>query len=87
MFGIATWRARLVPVGIAPAMVVGGALAFHSGLPPYGLGLGLAVAAAGGWVIYRDRADRPVVATRLGRAPPCKPHAKAAATPTSTPSP
>jgi hypothetical protein len=47
MFGIALLRARVVPVGLALAVVVGGVLGFQSGLPPFGIPIGLAVAAVG----------------------------------------
>jgi hypothetical protein len=47
LFGIAVLRARVVPVGIPVALVLGGVLGFQSGLPPYGVPIGLAVAALG----------------------------------------
>jgi hypothetical protein len=57
LFGLAILRARLVPVGIALPVMVGGVLGFQSGLPPYGIPIGLAVAAVGGWLIHdRHRA-------------------------------
>ena len=47
MFGIALLLARVVPVAVASGVVVGGVLGFHSGLPPFGIPIGLAVAAVG----------------------------------------
>ena len=44
LYGLAALRARAVPVGLALALVVGGVLGYHSGLPPYGTPIGLAVA-------------------------------------------
>jgi hypothetical protein len=58
LFGVAMLRARVLPVVIALAVMVGGVLGFQSGLPPYGIPIGLAVAATGGWLI-RARALRP----------------------------
>ena len=55
LYGLAALRARAIPVGLALALVVGGVLGYHSGLPPYGTPIGLAVAALGGWIIVRDR--------------------------------
>jgi hypothetical protein len=55
LYGLAMLRARAVPVGSALAVVVGGLLAYNSGLPPWGTPLGLAVAALGTWLIIRDR--------------------------------
>ena len=47
LFGIALLRARVVPVAVSLGVVVGGVLGFQSGLPPFGIPLGLAVAAVG----------------------------------------
>jgi hypothetical protein len=47
LYGLLALRARAVPVGLALALVVGGGLGYHSGLPPYGTPIGLAVAGAG----------------------------------------
>ncbi|WP_232668513.1 hypothetical protein [Pseudonocardia sp. TRM90224] len=58
LFGIAVLRARSAPVLIGLALVVGGVLGFNSGLAPYGIPIGLAVAAMGGWILRSDRMDR-----------------------------
>ena len=58
LYGLAALRARAVPVGLALALVVGGVLGYHSGLPPYGTPIGLAVAALGDWLIHGDRGTR-----------------------------
>jgi hypothetical protein len=58
LFAITSWRARAVPVWIALAIAVGGVLGFNSGMPPYGVPIGLAVAALGVWLIRADRAAR-----------------------------
>jgi len=55
LYGLAALRARAIPVGLALALVVGGVLGYHSGLPPYGTPIGLAVAALGYWLIHQDR--------------------------------
>ena len=46
LFGIALLRTRVVPVAVPPGWSsAGGVLGFQSGLPPFGIPLGLAVAA------------------------------------------
>jgi hypothetical protein len=56
LFGIASLRAQVYPAAAALALAAGGLIAFQSGFPPYGVPLGLAVAALGGWLIRSDRA-------------------------------
>ena len=51
LFGIALLRTRVVPVAVSLGVVVGGVLGFQSGLPPFGIPLGLAVAAVGAALI------------------------------------
>lgn len=58
LYGLATLRAKAVPVALSVALVVGGVLGYNSGLPPYGTPIGLAVAALGGWLVRRDRTAR-----------------------------
>ena len=73
-FGIAVLRARVVPVAIPVALVIAGALGYQSGLSPYGVPIGLAVAALGAGLIppataparCRPRGD-DVDATALAR--------------------
>jgi hypothetical protein len=60
LFGIAVLRARIVPPVLPLAIVLGGLIGFQSGLPPYGVPIGLAVAALGGWLIHIGRAAQPV---------------------------
>ncbi len=57
LFGIALLRARVGPVLIPVAIIIAGALGYQSGLPPYGVPIGLAVAALGAHLLH---ADRPV---------------------------
>jgi hypothetical protein len=57
LFGVALLRARVGPVLIPVAIIVAGALGFRSGLPPYGVPIGIAVAALGAQLIH---AGRPV---------------------------
>ena len=68
MFGVALLRARVVPAALAVGVVVGGALGFRSGLPPFGIPIGLAVAAVGVALVRStapvpeaERAQRPRV--------------------------
>jgi hypothetical protein len=56
LFGLASLRAQVYPAAAALALAAGGLVAFQSGFPPYGVPLGLAVAALGGWLIRSDRA-------------------------------
>jgi hypothetical protein len=58
LYGLATLRAKALPVALSVALVVGGLLGFRSGLPPYGTPIGLAVGALGGWLVHQDRAAR-----------------------------
>ena len=64
LYGVAL--RRTVPVALWIGLVVGGVLGYHSGLPPYGTPIGLAVAALGGWLIHRDRLT-------TSAAPPSRP--------------
>lgn len=63
MFGIALLRARIVPPVLAVGVIVAGALGFRSGLPPFGIPIGLAVAAVGAVLI---RSAAPVSARSEG---------------------
>ena len=56
IFGIAGWRAGMFPVWAAAAFVVAGFLGFNAGLPPYGIPIGLAMAALGWWITRTSRA-------------------------------
>jgi hypothetical protein len=49
LFGISSLRAGVVPKAISLAIVLGGAIGFFAAQPPFGLPLGLAVAALGAW--------------------------------------
>jgi len=56
LYGLAGLRARVLPVALGLARVVGGVLGYSSGLPPWGTPIGLAVAGVGIWLIRCDRA-------------------------------
>jgi hypothetical protein len=58
LVGIALLRVRAVPVVVGLALVVGGVLGYGSGIPPYGVPIGLAMAAVGGWLVHAGRAAR-----------------------------
>jgi hypothetical protein len=62
LFGIAVLRARVVPVAIPVALVIAGALGYQSGLSPYGVPIGLAVAALGAGLIRAGHGARLVPA-------------------------
>jgi hypothetical protein len=61
LFGVAALRARVFPAVLAVALAVGGLLAFNSGMPPFGVPLGLAVAVLGAWLVRSDRTARRTV--------------------------
>ncbi|MBT2547739.1 hypothetical protein [Arthrobacter sp. ISL-65] len=50
-FGIAGWRSGMFPSWIGVAFVVAGFLGYNAGLPPYGIPIGLVMAALGWWII------------------------------------
>ena len=50
LFGIASLRARVIPMGIALAIIAGGVIGFQALLPPFGIPLGLAIASLGVWM-------------------------------------
>jgi hypothetical protein len=54
VFGIAGWRARMFPAWLGAAFVVAGVLGYNAGLPPYGIPIGLAMAALGWWITTRS---------------------------------
>jgi hypothetical protein len=56
LFGLSSLRARVLPGALSVAVVVGGAVGFFAAQPPFGVPLGLAVAAVGAWLIRTDRA-------------------------------
>ena len=62
LFGLASWRARVLPRWLSIAVAIGGLLGFFAAMPPWGLALGLAVAAVGVWLIRQDRTVRAVEA-------------------------
>jgi hypothetical protein len=51
LFGIACLRARVFPVAISVAIVIGGIAGFSALLAPFGIPLGVAVAALGIWTM------------------------------------
>jgi hypothetical protein len=55
LFGVASWRARVFPAALSIALAVGGVIGFMAAMPPWGVPLGLAIAAVGAWLIRHDR--------------------------------
>ena len=41
-----------LPIAVGVGLVIGGIVGYNSGLPPYGIPIGLAVTAAGGWLLH-----------------------------------
>ena len=62
LFGLASLRARVFPRALSVAVIIGGLIGFQAAMPPWGVALGLAVAAVGVWLIRQDRRVRPVAA-------------------------
>jgi hypothetical protein len=58
LFGISCLRARVFPPALALAVVAAGVVGYFAGMPPFGVPIGLAVAAMGAWLIRADRAAR-----------------------------
>ena len=63
VFGIVGWRSRMFPAWAGVAFIVAGFLGYNAGLPPYGIPIGLALAALGWWIVRTG--GRP--AARSGR--------------------
>ena len=61
-FGIASLRARVFPVLVSVALIVGGIAGFRALLAPYGIPLGLAVAALGVWILIAGPRPRETIA-------------------------
>ena len=58
LFGLASWRARVLPRALSVAVALGGLIGFQAAMPPWGVVLGLAVAAVGVWLIRQDQMVR-----------------------------
>jgi hypothetical protein len=58
LFGIAGARARVFPVAVSIALVIGGIVGFRALLAPGGIPLGAAVVALGTWMLVHGPADR-----------------------------
>ena len=64
LFGAACLRARVLPGAVSAAIVVGGLVGFLAGNPPFGAPLGLAVAAAGAWLVRSTRRASIIISGR-----------------------
>lgn len=60
LFGISCVRARAFPRALGIAIAAGGAVGYAAAMPPFGVPLGLAIAAVGVWLVRADRAARAV---------------------------
>ena len=54
MFGLASFRSRVFPRTLSIAVALGGLIGFKAATAPWGVALGLAVAAVGVWLIRRN---------------------------------
>jgi hypothetical protein len=59
IFGLTGWRARMFPAWAGAAFVVAGVLGYNAGLPPYGIPIGVAMAALGWWITRNARRSVP----------------------------
>ena len=55
MFGLASFGARVFPRALSIAVAIGGLIGFKAATAPWGVALGLAVAAVGVWLVRQDR--------------------------------
>jgi hypothetical protein len=55
MFGLASFRSRVFPRALSIAVAIGGLVGFKAASAPWGIALGLAVAALGLWLVRQDR--------------------------------
>jgi hypothetical protein len=51
VFGITGWRSGMFPAWAGVAFIVAGVLGYNAGLPPYGIPIGLTMAALGWWIL------------------------------------
>jgi hypothetical protein len=58
MFGLASFRARVFPRALSLAVAIGGLIGFKAATAPWGVALGLAVAAVGVWLIRHPQTDQ-----------------------------
>jgi hypothetical protein len=58
LFGISCLRAHVFPPALALAVVAAGVVGYAAAMPPFGVPIGLAIAAVGAWLIRADRAAR-----------------------------
>jgi hypothetical protein len=65
MFGLATFRARVIPVALSAAIVIGGVLGFSALVAPLGIPLGIAIGSLGIWAI---RSGSPTSASQKSAA-------------------
>jgi hypothetical protein len=73
LFGLASFRTRAFPRAMSVAVAVGGLIGFKAATAPWGVALGLAVAAVGVWLTRQDRSVRGV---QTAAAPPPVPAAQ-----------
>ncbi len=62
LFGLASLRARVFPMPISLAIVIGGAIGFQGAMPPFAIPLAVAIGWLGAWLVWSDRtAERAVL--------------------------
>jgi hypothetical protein len=62
MFGLASFRSRVFPRALSIALALGGLIGFKAATAPWGVALGLAVAAVGVWLVRRNPTGQAVPA-------------------------
>jgi hypothetical protein len=63
VFGIAGWRTQMFPAWTGVAFIVAGVLGYNAGLPPYGIPIGLTMAALGWWILRAKNAGASATAS------------------------
>ena len=74
LFGLVSFRSRAFPRALSVAVAVGGLIGFWAGTPPWGVALGLAIAAVGVWLTRQHQTGQgvqtPAVAKPVALAEP-----------------
>jgi hypothetical protein len=62
LFGLASIRARVFPLPISIAIIIGGVIGFQAAMPPFAIPLALAIGALGIWMIRTSTVRQPTTA-------------------------
>ncbi len=62
LFGLASIRARVFPLPISIAIIIGGVIGFQAAMPPFAVPLALAIGALGIWMLRTSTVRHPAAA-------------------------